>query len=200
MIHNKEYLTVAERLGTFHRDHPKGSITTEVISNANGVTVMKATITFDGQTFIGHASEKEGSTMINKTSALENAETSAVGRALAFAGYAGSEIASADEVANAIKQQNTGHSVEKKPIVEAPANAPSTTTVRYITEKQQKRLYAITKEAVVAPEIVKGYLKEKYNIEHSSQITVDIYDAVVAWVEDYGAKNMPEGDDRDFTG
>ena len=44
--------------------------------------------------------------MINKTSALENAETSAVGRALAFLGFAGTEIASADEVANAIKQQN----------------------------------------------------------------------------------------------
>ena len=64
-IHGKDYKTVAERLGEFHRDHPKGSIATEVISNLNGVTVMKAAVTFDGQIFTGHASEKEGSTMIN---------------------------------------------------------------------------------------------------------------------------------------
>jgi len=53
----------------------------------------------------GLAEEVRGSTNINKTSALENAETSAVGRALAFFGLGGTEIASADEVANAINQQ-----------------------------------------------------------------------------------------------
>jgi hypothetical protein len=104
-IHGKDYLTVAERLVQFHQDHPKGSIVSELISNVGGVSVMKATVTFDDRTFTGHASEKEGSSMINSTSALENAETSSWGRALAAAGYAGSEIASADEVANAIKQQ-----------------------------------------------------------------------------------------------
>ena len=102
MIHNKSYKTVAERLEEFHKDHPKGSIVSELISNVGGVSIIKATVTFDDRTFTGHASEKEGSSMINSTSALENAETSAWGRALAAAGYAGSEIASADEVANAI--------------------------------------------------------------------------------------------------
>jgi hypothetical protein len=53
----------------------------------------------------GYAEEERGSSNINTTSALENAETSAVGRALAFLGLAGTEIASADEVANAISQQ-----------------------------------------------------------------------------------------------
>lgn len=104
-IHGKAYLTVAERLGLVHKEHPKCSITTELLSNINGVSVIKATVKFDDRVFTGHASEKEGSTMINKTSAMENAETSAIGRALASAGYAGSEFASADEVANALKQQ-----------------------------------------------------------------------------------------------
>ena len=89
-IHGKEYKTVAERLTEFHKDHPKGSIQTEMVSYTLGRVIMKATIRYDEAvptcSFIGHASEKEDSTMINKTSALENAETSAVGRALAFAG------------------------------------------------------------------------------------------------------------------
>ena len=42
---------------------------------------------------------------INATSALENAETSAIGRRLSALGFGGTEYASADEVANAIQQQ-----------------------------------------------------------------------------------------------
>jgi hypothetical protein len=55
----------------------------------------------------GIAEEKRGSSQINRTSALENCETSAIGRALAAAGYGGSEYASANEVENAIQQQRT---------------------------------------------------------------------------------------------
>jgi len=53
-----------------------------------------------------------GSTTINKTSAMENCETSAVGRALAFAGFGGSEIASANEVEAALAKQNA---IQKQP-------------------------------------------------------------------------------------
>ena len=60
----------------------------------------------------GVAEEVRGSTNINNTSALENCETSAVGRALAFFGLAGSEIASADEVKNAISQQDVMRQIE----------------------------------------------------------------------------------------
>ena len=60
----------------------------------------------------GYAEEVRTASKINRTSALENAETSAVGRALAFFGLGGSEIASADEVANAIQQQNNQSSNE----------------------------------------------------------------------------------------
>jgi deoxycytidylate deaminase len=54
----------------------------------------------------GHAEEKRKASQINSTSALENCETSAIGRALAGAGFGGSEFASANEVQNAIQQQN----------------------------------------------------------------------------------------------
>ena len=53
----------------------------------------------------GIAEERRNASKINQTSATENCETSAVGRALAFFGMAGTEIASADEVAGAISEQ-----------------------------------------------------------------------------------------------
>lgn len=104
-IHNKEYQTVAKRVNDFRAAHPDFTIETEVQSNAD-VVVIKACIK-DGDRLLatGYAEELRGSTNINKTSALENCETSAVGRALAFYGYGGTEIASANEVSNAIIQQ-----------------------------------------------------------------------------------------------
>ncbi|GAI73353.1 unnamed protein product, partial [marine sediment metagenome] len=88
-------------------ENPDHSITTELITDHGEVVIMKATISLgDGVISTGFAEETRGSTQINQTSALENCETSAVGRALAFFGLAGTEIASADEVATAITQQH----------------------------------------------------------------------------------------------
>ena len=107
-IHNKEYLTVAERINTFREAHPDWCVTTELVSDDGILVVMKATIADHERVLsTGYAEEIRGSSMINKTSALENAETSAVGRALAFFGLGGTEIASADEVASAIHAQNS---------------------------------------------------------------------------------------------
>ena len=71
---------------------------------------MKASISNEQGRLLatGFAEEVRAASKINRTSALENAETSAVGRALAALGLAGTEYASADEVANAITQQNDG--------------------------------------------------------------------------------------------
>ena len=106
-IHNKDYKTVALRIQEFREKHPDFTIQTELVEANDVLVVMKATISM-GSTVIstGYAEEVRAASKINSTSALENAETSAVGRALAFFGLAGTEIASADEVANAIKQQN----------------------------------------------------------------------------------------------
>jgi hypothetical protein len=64
----------------------------------------------------GHAEEYRKSSQINGTSALENAETSAHGRSLAALGIGGTEFASANEVQNAIHQQNK--KVDSTPLVE----------------------------------------------------------------------------------
>ena len=108
-IHGKIYLTVARRIDDFRRseEFKDWSIETELVSADESMVVMKSTIRdSDGKiAATGFAEENRRLGKINKTSALENAETSAVGRALAFLGLGGTEIASADEVAGAINQQ-----------------------------------------------------------------------------------------------
>jgi len=109
-IHGKEYQTVAYRVGKFREAHKDYCLTTELVSRDGEVVVMKATIANEQGRILatGHAEEYRKSSQINKTSALENAETSAIGRALAALGLGGSEFASADEVAQAIHQQSKG--------------------------------------------------------------------------------------------
>lgn len=121
-IQGKDYLTVAARLKLFCNEHKDYRINTEVISYENGKILMKASILDNSGNVIatGHALEVEGGSYINKTSAIENCETSAVGRALAFLGYIGSEIASAEEIQNALNRQSETKTVEitKKDIEE----------------------------------------------------------------------------------
>ncbi len=113
-IHGKEYKTVALRIQEFREKHPDFTIQTELVEANDMLVVMKATISMGPQVIAtGYAEEVRTASKINRTSALENAETSAVGRALAFFGLGGSEIASADEVANAISQQNSQSSSEE---------------------------------------------------------------------------------------
>ena len=83
-----------------------------MISNENGVCIIKSSVGYcaeNGKAVVlgvGHAYEKEGSTFINKTSYIENCETSAVGRALGMAGFGiDTSVASAEEVQNAINNQ-----------------------------------------------------------------------------------------------
>lgn len=106
-IKGKEYAEVNQRIKAFRMVYPCGSIVTEMVSNENGICVFKATIG-DGETTLatGYAYEKEGSTFINRTSYIENCETSAVGRALGMAGFGiDTSVASAEEVQNAMLNQ-----------------------------------------------------------------------------------------------
>jgi hypothetical protein len=107
-IHGKEYKTVALRVAEFRAAHPDYTISTDLVEANDVLVVMKASILdLDNRVIAtGYAEEVRSASKINSTSALENAESSAVGRALAFFGLGGTEIASADEVASAISQQN----------------------------------------------------------------------------------------------
>ena len=106
-IHGREYETVALRVQKFKSSYPNHALTTEVLTRDADCVVMKASIYNPEGRLIatGHAEEYRKASTINKTSALENAETSAIGRALAAFGLGGTEFATADEVANAIGQE-----------------------------------------------------------------------------------------------
>ena len=111
-IHGKGYKTVALRVHEFRAAHPIEEgwrIDPKVISAGEDVVMVRAEIRDPGGRLVaaGHAEERRGSSQINRTSALENCETSAIGRALAAAGLGGTEYASANEVENAIHQQDS---------------------------------------------------------------------------------------------
>jgi hypothetical protein len=107
-IHGREYQTVALRVQMFREAHPDLSLVTEIVARDEDCVVMKAKIAnTEGRLLAtGHSEEYRKSSQINKTSALENAETSAIGRALAALGFGGTEFATANEVQNAIHQQD----------------------------------------------------------------------------------------------
>lgn len=115
-IHGREYKTVALRVAEFKERHAEWSIVTELVSANDEAVVMKALVMDECQRVrgTGYAEEKRSASKINKTSAMENAETSAIGRSLAACGFAGTEFASADEVANAISQQNIDEQVSSE--------------------------------------------------------------------------------------
>lgn len=114
-----QYETVDSRIKRFYQDHPNGAITTELVdwSGEVGQTrwVMRACVwrdrvLVDGDPSLmavtpdgtGYAFEVDGQGgMANKTSALENCETSAIGRALANIGYSGDRRASREEMSKA---------------------------------------------------------------------------------------------------
>lgn len=114
-VKGKNYIEVNQRIKAFRMLYPEGTIETEILQHERveclgeetNVVVMKATIK-NGDLILGTgtAYEKENSTFINKTSYIENCETSAVGRALAMCGIGiDTSIASAEEVLNAINNQ-----------------------------------------------------------------------------------------------
>ena len=104
------YETVEVRLEKFIKDFPDFRIDTELESFANDRFIIKAYIyrTFaDSVAFsTGYAEEKVTDRGVNSTSALENCETSAIGRALANAGYAKGKRPSREEMVKVARVEN----------------------------------------------------------------------------------------------
>lgn len=179
-IHGKEYKTVAERVAEAHKKHKNNiEIQTELVSWEDGIIIMKAhVIIHDGDNvrhFTDYAYEKEGSSQINKTSALENCATSSIGRALSAAGFGGTEYASANEVSNAIHQQNgvAKPSIHQQDKRDAP-----------MTMKQQGLISKLMKSSCITDE-------ERTKIEgfvHDPNATIsvasDTIDTLTKWIDE----------------
>ena len=115
-IHGKEYKTVAKRVADFRDKYPNHTLVTELVSADDERVVMGSKVydTDNRLVSTGWAEERRDASRLHGTSSLEICETSACGRAVAFLhrDLMGTEIASADEVANAISQQNDGEFLE----------------------------------------------------------------------------------------
>ena len=110
-IKGKDYKMVVARVNDFRQAHPEFGMHSDVVHHDAERVIVKVWITDDAGMVrgTGLAEEVRAASNINRTSALENAETSAFGRALASMGFGGDvSYASADEVANAINQQGGG--------------------------------------------------------------------------------------------
>jgi hypothetical protein len=92
MFNLEDYETVEDRLSKFWKDYPDGRISTQIIEHTLQRFIVQAAIyrtEVDAQPWAtGFAEETVSTRGVNSTSALENCETSAIGRALANAGYA----------------------------------------------------------------------------------------------------------------
>ena len=157
-IKGKDYIEVNERLKYFRTDKKyEGWIINNKIKKdaicpikKDRVILIKSIIkNSEGKKIaVGHAEEYMGSSFINKTSFVENCETSAVGRALANLGIGiDTSIASADEVTNAINNQETD-------------NRP------WLTEAQLQSTLKSTKEKAI--KVLDGF---KMKNEYKKQIT-----------------------------
>jgi hypothetical protein len=107
-----DYETVEQRIKRFYELHPNGRIITELVDRdtETRVWVVKAFIYLNDEierlpTSTGYAFEIDGSGMANQTSALENCETSAIGRALANMGLSGNKRASREEMEKVARGQ-----------------------------------------------------------------------------------------------
>lgn len=135
-----DYIQVHERLELFRKDHPDWGLLTEITVDDGQRIVIRATITDQSGRFIatGHAEEVRGSSPVNRTSAVENAETSAWGRALANLGYEVKRgVASREEMEKVQRMQQ-----------QAPAPVGNTKPVGQVVQKVEGMAKAASEIAV----------------------------------------------------
>ena len=156
-IRGKQYVEVNERIKFFRQEdqYKNWTIATEFTVLDGEVAVCKATIAdTDGRVVAtGHAHEERSGSSINKTSFVENCETSAIGRSLAMLGIGiDTSIASANEVEEAIAKQqemvDNPHVQKLSKKLDAPVENIMDKAVGYIKSSTDKKkaFDAVTKK------------------------------------------------------
>lgn len=144
-----QYATVEERLAKFWEDHPDGAIITEIVHREGGTIIFKAYIYFKrggGLVATGYAEEVKDASPVNKTSYVENAETSAIGRGLANANYAMKKRPSREEMQKAERRANTTTASTVTNIVATTTTDPDAPIVMLITPQQRETMGKLAKE------------------------------------------------------
>lgn len=153
----QNYETVAQRLERFWTDHPSGRVFTDLIQSGAGYWIFRAQIfkkaDDDYPVSVGHAHEVIGASQINKTSALEVCETSAVGRALALCGYHGSGIASTEEITRA--KVRASEPAPTPPPNSARSTLPATKATGSVTQISSKQYIKLISDAQTITDLMK---------------------------------------------
>ena len=110
-IKGKKYSTVNERHKHLLQYFPEARFNEEILFHDADRVIVKVELYISDVIYsVGHAEEFRNSSFINKTSALENAATSSLGRCISQFGLHGSEYASADELTVALLSQGVSQS------------------------------------------------------------------------------------------
>lgn len=162
----KDYVYVNARIAKFYEKYPEGRIITEIVSLNDGVVVMKASVYRHIDDIVpsatGHAYEKEGSSFINNNSYIENAETSATGRALAMLGFEiKKSVASHEEVANAKLNQEAKSTTDGK--IEC-----IVTNNKVVTNANKNLLISAASKKGYTKDVFEGMLEKKYKCNLSN--------------------------------
>lgn len=143
-----DYEEVKDRIPRFWEKHPDGAIVTDLIEHPDAEYIVKATlINGAGQVIAtGLAQETVGSSPVNRLSALENCETSAIGRALANAGFSsGANRPSREEMDKAVRADSPDGAGRDR------GTSRPSSPGRLATDKQRRLLESLI-EAHTVPE------------------------------------------------
>lgn len=186
-IKGKEYVTVNERLKEFRENFPDFALTTTIVQLDEMSCTMQATILDESGRVLAMGTAREErddkASMVNKTSYVENCETSAWGRALGNFGIGIDEsVASADEVARAIAKQerNAVYEMIDRP-AKTPTNAPQSLDEELKTYRWQKGKHTGKLIYETDKDYLEWYIEKGFD-EHVKELCKL---AIKKWEEDF---------------
>jgi hypothetical protein len=184
---NRAYTQVAQRVEALRLHFPELSLVTEVMKDDGEIIQMRATLSRTAMVHdakddrlldfaqlvlaTGWAEEVRGSSQVNKTSALENCETSAIGRCLAAFGLHGGEYASSGEVEHAVAERS-------KPT---------------ITQEQCTQLIDLMRDGGKTDDEIEDYRKS-LRIARWADLTVERFERIYAKIEAALSREYAEGE------
>lgn len=200
----QDYEPVEDRLARFWEKHPNGRIRTEILSSDEKTVVMQALVFRDAEDKLaaatGHAQETIGSTPVNRTSWVENCETSAIGRALANLGYAPKGArASREEMQKASRQDGARSASSARPSAERAPTPPKT------TKSQQQKIAIAASDAGIPTELRYRITRLLFGVTSSKDVNrgdvnrlLDAFksfsekpDANMKYLEQWEAEHLP---------
>lgn len=164
-IVSKDYAEVNQRLKAYRMVYPKGTIKPTILTLENGICVIQAEVFDETGNLLSMATAQENqkSSYINQTNYIENCETSAIGRALGFAGFGiNSAIASAEDIKNEIDKENYDEPMDSEQLTIIASFNPD--MKEKIVKTYKKDFTELTKkeaEKVINSAIKNGLIKTK---------------------------------------